>query len=81
MLALPDSLYDDAFLRLTRANLLIAAGRDADAAKQLENPFVIGLRLGIDGLRMMQRGRVTVWRHADPEASATETEEKGRDAM
>jgi hypothetical protein len=58
LLALPDSLYDEAFWRLTRANLLVAAGRDADAAKQLENPFVIGLPIGLDGLRMMQRGRV-----------------------
>ena len=58
MLALPDSLYDDAFLRMTRANLLVAAGRDAEAAKQLENPLVIGFPIGLDGLRMMQRGRV-----------------------
>ena len=58
LLALPDSLYDDPYCRLTRANLLVAAGRDADAAKQLENAFVIGLPLGLDGLRMMQRGRV-----------------------
>jgi hypothetical protein len=57
-LALPDSLYDDGFLRLTRANLLVAAGRDAEAAKQLEHPFAIGFSLGIDVLRMMQRGRV-----------------------
>jgi hypothetical protein len=56
--ALPDSLYGDAFLRLTRADLLAAAGRDAEAAAQLEHPFIISLPLGLDGLRMMQRGRV-----------------------
>jgi serine/threonine-protein kinase len=58
LLALPDSLYDDVIVRFTRANLLVAAGRDPEAAKQLDNPFVIGLPLGLDVLRMMQRGRV-----------------------
>jgi serine/threonine-protein kinase len=58
LLALPDSLYDDAPMRLTRANLLTAAGRDEEAAKQLENPFAIGFPLALDVLRMMQRGRV-----------------------
>jgi serine/threonine-protein kinase len=58
MLALPDSEYDDAFLRFTRANLLVATGRDAEAAKDLENPYVLDWPVGLDGLRMMQRGRV-----------------------
>jgi len=58
MLALPDSLYDDAFLRMTRANLLVAAERYTEAATQLEHPFWIAFPLGLDGLRLMQRGRV-----------------------
>ena len=58
LVALPDSLYNDAFWRLTRANLLAAARHDAEAAAQLENPFVIAFPLGVDGLRMLQRGRV-----------------------
>jgi hypothetical protein len=45
-------------VRFTRANLLVAAGRDAEAAKQLENPFLIGFPVALDVLRMMQRGRV-----------------------
>jgi hypothetical protein len=57
-LALPDTLYDESVVRFTRANLLVAAGRDAEAAKQLENPFVIGFPVALDVLRMMQRGRV-----------------------
>jgi hypothetical protein len=47
-----------AAVRFTRANLLVAAGRDAEAAKQLENPFLIGFPVALDVLRMMQRGRV-----------------------
>jgi hypothetical protein len=57
-LALPDSLYRGPIVRFTRANLLVAAGRDAEAAKQLEHPFVIGFPLALDVFRMMQRGRV-----------------------
>ena len=43
---------------MTRAHLLAAARRDAEAAAALENPFYISLPFGIDGLRMLQRGRV-----------------------
>jgi serine/threonine-protein kinase len=58
MLALADTTYDDYLLRFTRANLLAAAGRDAEAAELLERPFALDMRLGSDGLRMLQRGRV-----------------------
>ena len=58
MLALTDTVYDDYLLRFTRANLLAAAGRYAEAAEVLERPSVIGLPIGSDALRMLQRGRV-----------------------
>jgi eukaryotic-like serine/threonine-protein kinase len=58
MLALSDTLYDDCPLRLSRANLLAAAGRDSEAAELLERSCYPGLMLAPDVLRMMQRGRV-----------------------
>jgi tetratricopeptide (TPR) repeat protein len=58
LMALPDSEYDDGILRLIRANLLAAAGRDSEAAQQLEHSMNVYVPLAPDGLRMLQRGRV-----------------------